>query len=245
MLAQERTQRRAPGARPGTLLRAPRAGNKAPNSRSCASLGHPAPCFRREAPSARGSQREGVNRRRSGHRCPGPDPLHRGAPESCVSWFLMQRRPGAPTGSSFGTGLRRAHFRPSSQRNRVRAGAGPQALMEEGHAAQQGMPMALPGHPPGAGCAKVAVGGEPSRRSGTILFSAGPFTAPVCPPGGKGTDGGPAAPFAAPSAEVGRGIIRRCLSERSAASRVQRRPRPASERGNPGPRQRTGMRQSG
>ncbi len=111
-------------ARPGTLLRAPRAGGaELAKLRFAQTSG---PLF-----PARGTLRKGlatgggVNRRRSGHWCPGPDPLRCGAPESCVSWLLMQRRPGAPTGSSFVRALRRAHSQPSLQRNRVRAGAGP------------------------------------------------------------------------------------------------------------------------
>ncbi len=72
------------------------------------------------------------------------------------------------------------------------------------------------------------------NRLPTVLVSAGAFTAPVCPPGEKGTGGGPAAPFAAPSAEVGRGRKgAACLSEAQLREFSAARDRPRSE-GIPG-----------
>ncbi len=53
MLAQESTQRRAPGFRPGTLLQGPRAGG-AETRCAVAPLRQSAPLFRPEHPSARG-----------------------------------------------------------------------------------------------------------------------------------------------------------------------------------------------
>ena len=215
----------------------------APNSRSCASLRHPAPCFRREAPSARGSQREGGKPEAFRPLVPRSRPASlRGArivcflvPDAkatrCTNGFKLCT---GPSQSSFPTIL--------AKESRVgRTRPHPEALIVEG-------PTRAPSRCRvcNSGCGRRALSPIRRDRSPTDpLLGRGRSQAPFCPPGGKGTDGGPAAPFAAPSAEVGRGIIRRCLSERSAASRVQRRPRPASERGDPGPRQRTGMRQSG
>ena len=164
----------------------------------------------------------------------------------------------------------------------------PETLMEEDHVARQGMPMALPGHPPGAGYATVTVGAclQANRR---LVVSFGGDIFPCDTASGPRSAGGPAScggrlqhggrralsPIRLDPV-LGRAVHgpglpawrkrngrwscgpvcrterrgrarekRRCLSERSAASRVPRRPRPASERGHPGPRQRTGMRQSG
>ncbi len=83
------------------------------------------------------------------------------------------------------------------------------------------------------------VGGEPSRRSGTIgcqrsWSRPGRSQPPACPPGEKGTGGRPAAPFAAPSAEVGRGRKgAACLSEAQLREFSAARDRPRSE-GIPG-----------
>ncbi len=103
----------------------------------------------------------------------------------------MQRRSGAPTDSSFGTGPSQSSFPSILKRNRVWAEAPPETLMEEDHVARQGMPMALPGHPPGAGYATVTVGAclQANRR---LVVSFGGDIFPCDTASGPRSAGGPA-----------------------------------------------------